>query len=83
MWSPSGAAIRQGKYRLTVELLEAHSQPLYAPVEGSMGRTIHESLCAEVTYRFWNGEDLLFQHTDRCASFEYSDSRKNFKKRLD
>ena len=71
-WSPSGAVIRQGKYRLEVELLNEQRQALRAPVEGRMERTIHESLCAEVRYRFWHGDHLLFQHTDSNASFEYS-----------
>lgn len=73
-WSPSGVTIRQGKYRLQAELLEAQGQALHAPVEGRMERTIHESLCARVRYRFWCGKELLFQHTDPCASFEYSRS---------
>lgn len=72
VWSPSGAAIRQGKYRLEAKLLNERRQPLLAPVEGRMERTIHESLCAEVCYRFWHGDDLLLQHTDPNASFEYS-----------
>lgn len=72
-WSPLGASIRQGRYRLTVRLLEERSRPLRAPVSGSMARTIHESLCAEAEYCFWDGEDLVFRHTDRCAGFEYSD----------
>lgn len=74
-WSGAGAVIRQGKYRLTVELMEGQGRPLKAPVEGGMGRTIHESLCAQVCYRFWHGEALLFEHVDRCASFEYADER--------
>ena len=71
-WSSADAVIRQGKYRLEVELLSERRQPLRAPVEGRMERTIHESLCAEVRYRFWHGDNLLFQHTDSNASFEYS-----------
>ena len=71
-WSSSGAVIRQGKYRLEVELLNERRQALRAPVEGCMERTVHESLCAKVRYRFWHGKDLLFQHTDENASFEYS-----------
>ena len=71
-WSSSGAFIRQGKYRLEVELLNERRQALRAPVEGCMERTIHESLCAKVRYRFWHGKYLLFQHTDENASFEYS-----------
>ena len=71
-WSPSGAVIRQGQYRLEVELLNEQRQALHAPVEGRMERTIHESLCAEVRYRFWHGDNLSLQHTDSNASFEYS-----------
>ena len=71
-WSSTGAVIRQGKYRLQAELLEAQGQALHAPVEGRMERTIHESLCARVRYCFWRGKELLFQHTDPYASFEYS-----------
>ena len=71
-WSPSGAVTRQGQYRLEVELLNERRQALRAPVEGRMERTIHESLCAEVRYRFWHGDNLSLQHTDSNASFEYS-----------
>ena len=71
-WSASGAAVRQGKYRLEAELLHECRQALRAPVEGRMERTVHESLCAKVRYRFWRGKDLLFQHTGQNASFEYS-----------
>lgn len=44
-----------------------------APVRGAMGRTIHESLCSTIRYRFRAGETPLFDHTDPRASFEYSD----------
>ena len=71
-WSSAGAVIHQGKYRLEAELLNERRQPLRAPMEGRMERTIHESLCAEVRYRFWHGDSLLFQHTDSNASYEYS-----------
>ena len=71
-WSSSGAVIRQGKYRLEAELLHERRQALRAPAEGRMERTIHESLCAKVRYRLWCGKDLLLQHTDSHASFEYS-----------
>ncbi len=71
-WSPAGAVIRQGKYRLEAELIHERKQALRAPVEGCMERTIHESLHAEVCYRFWQEKNLLFQHSDPYASFEYS-----------
>lgn len=71
-WSSKGASLRQGKYRLEVELLEQKAQPLRAPSDGNMTRTTHESLCARVRYRFWQGDALLFDHTDDSASFEYA-----------
>lgn len=72
-WTDKGALIRQGKYRLEVELLEDKGRPLRAPVEGSMQRTIHESLATALRYRFWHGKQLLLDRTDACGSFEYSD----------
>ena len=75
-WSSSEAVVRQGKYRFSAALLDGQSQPLLAPAEGGMGRTVRESLCAAVRYCFWSGKELLFQHTDQCASFEYSDQRR-------
>ena len=71
-WSPSGAVICQGKYRLEAQLLNERRQALRAPLDGRMVRTIHESLCAKIRYRFWLGKDLIFQRTDPAASFEYS-----------
>lgn len=70
-WSSSGAVIRQGRYRLEAQLLKEQKQALRAPVEGRMERTIHESLCAEMRYRFWAGEELVFQRVDEGASFEW------------
>ena len=72
-WSGSGAAIRQGKYRLTAELLEGEGCPLRAPAGGVMSRTVHESLRSTVRYRFWAGEALLLDRTGSCAGFEYAD----------
>ena len=71
-WSADGAQIRQGIYRLEAERLEGEARLLRAPVEGGMGRTVGESLTACLRYRFWAGRTLLFEHTDRCASFEYA-----------
>lgn len=72
-WSGSGAVIRQGEYRFAADVLKHQKHPLRAPVEGNMERTIHESLCSRIRYRFWEGDKLLFDRTASCASFEYSD----------
>lgn len=71
-WSSEGAVLIQGKYRLEVQLLEQKAQPLRAPADGNMSRTIHESLCAKVRYRFWHGRELLLDHEDDHAGFEYA-----------
>lgn len=73
-WSEHGATLRQGEYRLEVQLLEQKTQPLRAPSEGHMIRTVHESLCAKVRYRFWKRGVLLIDHTDTHAGFEYAES---------
>ena len=73
-WDKEGAVIGQGKCRLEVRQMEGRGQPLRAPKEGAMARTVHESLCAAVRYRFWTGGKLLFEHTDPSASFEMSSS---------
>ena len=59
---------------LPAELLEGEGCPLYAPVVGTMSRTIRESLRSTVRYRFWEGKALLFEHVDRCAGFEYAET---------
>lgn len=71
-WSSAGAVIRQSRYRLEIDVLSAQGLPLCAPVQGEMTRTIRESLCAKVRYRFFVRERLLFDHTDDMASFEFS-----------
>ena len=72
-WSASGAVIHQGKYRFAADVLKHQKHLLRAPVDGSMERTIHESLCSRIRYRFWEGDKLLFDRIDNCASFEYAD----------
>ena len=76
-WSEHGALLRQGRYRLELEMMENQPQPLRAPADGAMVRTIHESLCAKLRCRFWIGDTLLFEHTDCRGSFEYSNPRAN------
>lgn len=71
-WSDQGALIRQGKYRLEVDVLDKKPLPLRAPVSGTMTRTIHESLCSQLRCRFWIGDTLVFDQTDHGGSFEYA-----------
>ena len=62
--------IRQGDDVLSVRLLEDRSHPLFAPVSGSMQRTIHESVACRVLYKLReNGREIFRLQADR-ASFE-------------
>ncbi len=70
-WSCKGAALRQGRYRLEVDLLQPHAHDLRAPTSGRMHRQVQESVGAMVRYRFWCDGRLLFERNDPCAGFEY------------
>ena len=71
-WSEREAVIRQGSWYLSARLEDGEGQPLQAPVEGDMARTIHERLCGTVHYQFSIGKDLVLEHIGRCAGFEAS-----------
>jgi hypothetical protein len=64
------AAVRQGAYSLTAELLEEADRLLQAPVRGRMSRLIRESLCCRVHYRFMKGSRVLLDFVSDRASFE-------------
>lgn len=63
--------IRQGALELEVRLVERKGQPLKAPVNGAMARTIHESAACRVFYRFRKHGRTLFVFETNQASFEY------------
>lgn len=63
--------VKQGKYTLTAKLIEKNSYPLYAPENGKMSRTIHESASCKAYYRFSDNGKVLCEFTSDMASFEY------------
>lgn len=63
--------IRQGTLRLAARFKEREAQPLQAPDQGSMTRTIHENLVGHVRYRFRKGGEILLDIETDEASFEY------------
>ena len=63
--------VKQGKYTLTAKLIEKNSYPLYAPENGKMSRTIHESASCKAHYRFSDNGKVLCEFTSDMASFEY------------
>lgn len=72
-WSPTYAVVRQGRYKLELELLNSKEHPLKAPSAGNMTRTIHESICSVLRIRFTKGDRLLLERVSNCAGFEYDD----------
>ena len=57
---------------MTARLLGSGARPLRAPVRGSMGRTVHESVGTRLRLRLMRGGETVVEHTDECAGFEYS-----------
>lgn len=63
--------IKQGSFELTAKLLKKNAQPLAAPTNGDMCRTIHESASCEAYYRFSHKGKVLCEFTTDKASFEF------------
>lgn len=72
-WSSRYADVRQGRYRVEIELIDKRDMPLKAPCSGSMVRTVHESVGAKVRIRVWRGGHCLVDRIADQAGFEYSD----------
>lgn len=64
-------AVKQKNLLLTAELLSDPGQPLRAPKQGKMSRTIRENLSCHARYRLYDGDRLLWAGESRQASFEY------------
>lgn len=63
--------VRQGSYTFTARLLERKAQPLLAPANGNMCRTIHESASCKAYYRFSYQGKVLCEFVSSNASFEF------------
>lgn len=63
--------VKQGDFELTSKLIKKNAQPLAAPSNGDMCRTIHESASCEAYYRFCHENKVLFEFTTDKASFEF------------
>jgi hypothetical protein len=63
--------LRQGKYRLIVDLKESEPQKLLAPVNGNMNRIIHENTSCTARYLFYEHNKLLLDLNSDRASFEF------------
>ncbi len=63
--------VQQGDFHLTAKLLEKNAHPLYAPDNGKMNRTIHESASCKAYYRFSYQKQILCEFVSNRASFEF------------
>lgn len=63
--------VKQGGYTFSARLLEGNAQPLLAPANGSMCRTIHESASCKAYYRFSHRGEVLCEFVSNNASFEF------------
>ena len=67
----STVTVKQGSLEFTAKLLKNNSQPLVAPTNGDMCRTIHESASCKAYYRFSHNGKVLCEFTTDRASFEF------------
>ena len=63
--------VEQGNFQLTAKLIKKNAQPLAAPTNGDMCRTIHESTSCKAYYRFCHKNKVFFEFTTDKASFEF------------
>lgn len=69
--SKNTVTVKQGNFDLTARLLNKNAQPLAAPSNGNMCRTIHESASCKAYYRFCYKNKVLCEFTTDKASFEF------------
>lgn len=71
-WIGENAVIvKQGQYELEAKLLKRNAQPLLAPANGSMSRTIHESASCKAYYRFSHNGKTRCEFISNRAGFEF------------
>lgn len=63
--------VRQGNSTIIAKLIKNSPQALYAPVNGSMTRTINESAQCTVFYCFMLNNKKIFEFQTNQAAFEY------------
>ena len=73
-WGRDGFELKQGKYSLTGSFDSGDGYRLAAPQGGEMIRTVHENAACFGRYRFYEGNNLLFDIASNQASFEFSDA---------
>jgi len=68
---PGLIEIKQGKYRVVIQVDSKGGHQLPAPRRGKMDHTIVEDLSCRATFKFTKGNQVLFEETSEKASYEY------------
>lgn len=63
--------VKQGHYELKAEMIKNNSKPLFAPINGNMCRTIHESASCKARYRFSYKDTVICEFVSDKAGFEF------------
>lgn len=69
--SKNGLVIEERDTRLIISVPECAGHKLYAPKNGTMSRTIHESAAVKARFKFSVAGKLLFDLESDYASFEH------------
>jgi len=68
---PDAIALKQGKYRLDITINPHTGHQLPAPRLGKMNHIIRESVSCSARFRFFEGENCLFDEASSCVGYEW------------
>ena len=63
--------LKQGKFRLEIDIAQSAGHKLMAPQKGKMNREISERIACGASFKLWENGLLLFDESSENASFEY------------
>jgi len=72
---PGLIELKQGKYRLIVQVDSEGGHQLPAPRRGKMDHAIVEDISCPATFKFMKGAEVLFEGSSTRASYEYHEGR--------
>jgi len=70
-FKPGMIELKQGRYRLTIQVHSEGGHTLPAPRYGKMDHAILEDISCPATFKFTKGKQVLFEGSSEQASYEY------------
>lgn len=67
---PGRIQLKQGKYRLIIQVESEGGHQLPAPYRGKMDHTIVEDISCKATFKFMEGDQIRFEGSSEQASYE-------------